>query len=107
VRRFHRGTSVSYALAVYNAHTVSATGRPDLLVRLSLYRDDRLLQSMPILSFVGEGQSDPKRLALAGSFRLGATMEPGRYVLEVAVQDKAAGSKAGPVAQWMDFEVVD
>jgi VWFA-related protein len=107
VRRFHRGTSVSYALAVYNAHIVSATGRPDLLVRLSLYRDDRLLQSMPILSFVGEGQPDPKRLALAGSFRLGATMEPGRYVLEVAVQDKAAGSKAGPAAQWMDFEVVD
>jgi VWFA-related protein len=107
IRRFHRGTSVSYALSVYNAHTLSAKGHPDLLVRPSLYRDDRLLQSMPTLSFDGAGQPDSKRLALAGSFRIDATMEPGLYALEVAVQDKAAGPKAGPAAQWMDFEVVD
>ncbi len=107
VRRFNRGTSVSYSLSVYNARALSAKGHADLLVRPSLYRDDRLLQSMPTLSFDGAGQPDPRRLALVGSFRLDATMEPGRYVLEVAVQDKAAGPKAGPVAQWMDFEVVD
>jgi VWFA-related protein len=107
MRRFHRGMSVSYALSVYNARTRSDKGHPDLLVRPSLYRDDHLLQSMPTLSFDGAGQPDAKRLALRGSFSLDATMEPGVYVLEVAVQDKAAGSKSGPAAQWMDFEVVD
>jgi VWFA-related protein len=107
VRRFRRGSSVSYAVSVFNAHTRSAKGRPDLLVRPSLYRDDRLLQAMPTLSLDGAGQPDPKHLAVAGSFRIDATMEPGLYALEVAVQDRAAGPKAGPVAQWMDFEVVD
>jgi hypothetical protein len=107
MRRFHRGTSVRYALSVYNARTRSAKEHPDLLVRPSLYRDDHLLQSMPTLSFDGAGQPDPKRLAFHGSFPLDATMEPGVYVLEVAVQDKAAGSKSGPAAQWMDFEVVN
>jgi hypothetical protein len=105
VRRFHRGSSVSYALTAYNAHAASAVGRVDLLVRLSLYRDDRLVQSIPTTSFDVAGQSDPKRLALAGSLPLDATMESGRYVLEVAVQDNAA--KARPAAQWMDFEIVD
>jgi VWFA-related protein len=107
VRRFHRGASVSYALEIYNARTLAPSGGPQLLVRLSLFRDDRLVQSMPTLPFDGAGQPDPKRLALAGSFRLGSTMEPGRYVLEVAVQDTAAGRKAGPAAQWMDFDLVE
>jgi hypothetical protein len=107
VRRFHRGSAASYALAIYNARVPSAAARPQLLVRLSLYRDDRLAQAMPAMPYDGAGQADPRRLALAGSFRLGSTMEPGRYVLEVAVQDLAAGPKAGPAAQWMDFEVVE
>jgi hypothetical protein len=107
VRRFHRGTSVSYALEIYNARTLAATGNPQLLVRLSLFRDDRLVQSMPTLPFDGAGQPDPNRLALAGSFRLAATMEPGRYVLEVAVQDTASGRKASPAVQWMGFDIVE
>jgi hypothetical protein len=106
VRRFRRGTSVSYALAIYNAR-IAAAGRLQLLVRLSLFCDGRLVQSMPTLPFDGAGQPDPNHLALTGSFRLGSTMEPGRYVLEVAVQDEAAGKKSGPAAQWMDFDVVE
>jgi hypothetical protein len=44
-------------------------------------------------------------MVTAGEIRLGDTMKPGDYVLQVVVTDKLADEKYAVASQWMDFEV--
>ncbi len=48
-------------------------------------------------------QPDPNHLVGGGVLKLGTKMEPGDYVVQIVVNDKAAKSTA---TQWTDFEVM-
>ena len=51
-----------------------------------------------------DGQTDSKKLVNGGVLKLGSTMQPGDYVLQIVVTDKIAKTTA---TQWSDFEVKD
>ena len=51
-----------------------------------------------------DAQTDLKKLVGGGVLKLGGTMKPGDYVLQVVVTDKVGRTTA---TQWSDFEVKD
>lgn len=53
-------------------------------------------------------QSDLGRVVTTGIVRINSDLEPepGRYFLQLVVNDSLAKIKQGPVVQWIDFEVV-
>ena len=59
-----------------------------------------------VLPYDANGAVDPLRLPLAGALRLGSTLVPGQYVLQVIVTDAVPGEKPRTVTQWIDFEIV-
>jgi len=104
VRRFRPGSAVAYAFGVYNAQVEKASGRPRLSAELHLFRDGKRVEAVPI-------RTDPTLpsqegvLAVSGSLRLGAALEPGLYLLEARVEDALRPPKERVAVQWIDFEV--
>jgi VWFA-related protein len=98
VRTYPPGSEVKYACEIYNASGPVQLG-------LSVWRGtDRVLGAPPATL---TPKSDTERaFAVAGAFKLGPALPPGRYVLQLAVQ--TTNGKSGKVAralQQMDFEV--
>ena len=72
-----------------------------------LFRDGKVVYSGPEAPIQVGGQPDPERVLASGKVRLGPELEPGFYYLQVSITDKDAKSKAPPVVQWIDFEIVN
>ena len=106
VRRFIRGMILEYAYLLYNANLDKATRRPHLETQLRLYRDGQPVYTGKVKTFDGGAQQDFKRLVAGGSFQLGKELQPGDYVLQVIVADRAEEKKSRTVSQWIDFEIV-
>jgi len=99
VRRYHAGSDLYFAFAVYNASQ-------NLTMQTKLFRDGKSVKSSPETAVNTTDQSDPERLIVANLMRLPADLEPGDYYLQVVVTDKAAGPKQPPAMQWVNFEIV-
>jgi len=104
VRRFPRGSTVGYAFGVYNARREG--GQPKLSMHLNLYRDGTRVQSMPASSSLSAPSADLP-VAVTSVLRLGRTVPPGSYTLEVVVADQLHRGKKGGAVQWVDFDVVN
>ncbi|HEU0105067.1 MAG TPA: VWA domain-containing protein, partial [Vicinamibacteria bacterium] len=104
VRRFHSGSSVAYAFALYNAR-VDATRQASLKVEMHFYRDGVRLQSLP--GSAGTMALSPDgAVSMGGTLRLGREMEPGAYTLAVIVEDRLRRGKDRYAIQWANFEVI-
>lgn len=106
VRRFHAGATVAYAFAAYNCARAPETGKPALSVRLNLYRDGRLVQTVPEATVSVAPKTGGGAVGVGGTIRLGQQMQPDIYTLEVLVNDTTTTTRAQRVAQWLDFEIV-
>jgi hypothetical protein len=106
VRRFRPGATLGFALAVYNARTDKSSGRPDVAVQVSLYREDLLVVNLPAPSASLSRAPDQRGLAAAGFVELPATIAPGYYTLAVTATDRLAGKKDATAVQWTELEVV-
>jgi len=99
VRVYKAGTRLKYACEIYNA------GEPVQLT-ISVWRGtDKVMSSPPDTLTPPPGQS--LFFSAGGGFKLGDTLTPGHYVLQVAAAttDPAKTGKVGRAAQAMDFEV--
>lgn len=106
LRQFRSGLVVEYGLAIYNAQLDKATGKPQLLLQVRLFRNGQSVFVGKELAFDSGSQPDLKQLTANGAVQLGSQMEPGEYVLQVIVTDLIRKDKYRSASQWIDFEVV-
>jgi VWFA-related protein len=106
VRRFSPGSNVLFACAIYNALLDTSSHHPQLTVQAQLFHDGKAVYSSPPMPVDVANQSDLGRVVATGVVRINSDLEPGRYFLQLVVNDSLARIKQGPVVQWIDFEVV-
>ncbi|HET6972919.1 MAG TPA: VWA domain-containing protein [Pyrinomonadaceae bacterium] len=100
-RRFDLNTDLDFVYAIYNALQFA---KP--VMETKLFRDGKVVYSAPEVPIQTAGQPDPERMLVNGKVPLSRDLEPGFYYLQVVITDKDAKSKALPLVQWIDFEVV-
>jgi VWFA-related protein len=106
LRQFKPGLVVEYGLAIYNAQLDKATGKPQLLTQVKLFRNGQSVFVGKEVAVDAGKQLDLKRLTTNGAVQLGSQMEPGEYVLQLVVTDLLRKDKHRVASQWTDFEVV-
>lgn len=97
-RRFARTSNMILQFFVYNP-ALSADGKPDVTVGLNVLRDGKVLigaRPAPLPAV-----ADPARLEYSSAFPL-ASIPPGRYALQVVVEDRVAKTSA---TQQLDFTI--
>ncbi|MDT5268866.1 MAG: hypothetical protein QOH49_1052 [Acidobacteriota bacterium] len=83
-KRFARGSRLRFMTFVYNA------GAPgNLAARVQVYREGREVLGTPFQKVGTDAQTDPARVPFTTEINLGA-LQPGRYTLQVTVEDRAA-----------------
>jgi len=106
IRRLKPGMVVSYGYFIYNTRIDKASSRPQVTTQVRLFRDGKEVFTGKEVPFDSTGQTDLQRLQTGGALQLGASMEPGEYVLQVIVTDLLADKKYRIATQWMDFQIV-
>ena len=107
IARFVPGTDVTYYFAVYNPKVDAQTSRARLGLKISLWRDGKLVFESENTEIVLANQADWTRVNAVGSFRLSERAEPGAYTLQVDVVDMVETKrKEGSATQYVNFEVV-
>jgi hypothetical protein len=71
-----------------------------------VFRNGKLLYTGAYTRSLAKSTADPAHLVGGGVLRLGPSMSPGEYLLQVVVTDEFAGKKGSQVSQWVDFEVL-
>ncbi|MFL6285567.1 MAG: VWA domain-containing protein [Pyrinomonadaceae bacterium] len=102
VRRLSRKQDLRYTAVVYNAKLEA--GKPRLLMRTIVSRDDRIIYHSPEQPATPHG-GNPSQLALVEQIGLSKLL-PGHYLLTVIVTD-ALSDKKEPLTRSIDFTVVD
>jgi len=90
---------------IYNANSGSPQGGPQVETQMRLLRDGQQVFTGRTLKFDATGQTNLKRLSVAGRLRLGPELAPGNYVLQVTVTDTRAPQERRTALQWIDFEI--
>jgi len=97
VRTYAAGAEVKYACEIYNASAPVQLG-------LSVWRGtERVLASEPRTLTPPPGV--PAAFAIGGAFKLGASLPPGRYVLQLAAETAGRDARVSRALQQMDFDV--
>ena len=104
LRRFKRGTVLSYSTEIYNAKT-DASQKPQMQTQIRLFRDGKPVLEGKMNPFQWQGNA--AKLNFAGALGLGNEMKPGDYVLQIVVIDNLAKSKRKLASQWVQFEITD
>ena len=107
VRRFRRGSWVSYAFNIFNAKADRADGRARLLTQVRLFRDGKPVFEGRVLPFDAHPQNLEGDIGAGGRLLLGGELPAGEYVLQMIVTDLLAKEKQRVTAQWIDFELVE
>jgi VWFA-related protein len=105
VRRFHQGTSLDAAYAVYNAPLDKSTNLPQLTTQIRIFRDGKAVFTGTETPLNAAGQVDLKRLIANSVVQLDSEFVPGDYVLQIIVEDHLGKEKRHAI-QWIDFEVI-
>jgi VWFA-related protein len=106
VRRFHQGSTLVFAYAIYDALIDQATHQPQLTTQTRIFRDGKQIYYTNPTPVGVAGQKDLQRLATAAQLQLGTELSPGQYVLQIIVEDSLAKERVRTATQWIDFEVV-
>ena len=106
VRRFHQGSTLVFAYAIYNALIDQVTHQPQLTAQTRIFRDGKQIYNTNPAPLDVAGQKDPQRLATGAQLQLGTELSPGQYVLQIIVEDSLAKERTRTATQWIDFEVV-
>jgi len=93
-----------FGYSIYNAQNNKVTHLPSLISEARIYRDGRVVfTGAPQLIDVS-GQLDTKRITAAGGLRLGTSLEPGEYQLQIVVTDASREPRRTAV-RWIDFQI--
>lgn len=102
LRRFKRGTILSYSTEIYNAKFDSKQ-TSNLQTQVRIIRDGKIVLNGKLNPFTPEGN----KLNFAGALGLGKEMQVGDYVLQIVVIDNLAKGKQKIATQWVQFELTD
>ena len=102
LRRFKRGTILSYSTEIYNAKP-DQTNKPNLQTQVRIIRDGKLVLNGKLNPLIIAGN----KLNFAGALGLGNEMQVGDYVLQIVVIDNSAKGKQKIATQWVQFELTD
>ena len=92
-RRFRRASRLSFMVFVYNA-VAAAGGKPDLTAQVQVFhRSGQAIVNTPMRPLDVRDVTDTARVPFVGSFPL-QSLPPGRYALQVNVEDRAAKTRA-------------
>jgi hypothetical protein len=104
-RRFKPNDELYFAFNIYNAANEKGQLR-NLVMNAMLFRDDKVVYSGPEVPITAANQTDLTRVFTNSVIKLTPDLEPGNYYLQVTITDKDADKKkAGPVVQWIDFQI--
>ena len=82
-KRFARGSRLRFMTFVYNATAAN------LAARVQVLREGREVSATPFQKVTTDAQTDRARVPFTAEINLG-TLQPGRYTLQVTVEDRAA-----------------
>jgi VWFA-related protein len=105
LRRVHLGYVLRYGIEIYNA-ALDASKKPNLTVKLRIFREGKLLLDGKPLPVDPSVQKDPRSSGWGGAISIGKEMTPGDYILQVIVTDNLAKEKQKIASQFVQFEVV-
>jgi hypothetical protein len=105
VRIFRPGQTVTYSYVIFNAGLDAGSGQPDIETQVLLYRDAKPVYAGAVTAFKTGQKGDLARLPAYGALRLGGSLEPGEYLLQIVAWDKLAPQKRQLAAQWTDLEM--
>jgi len=97
-RRFTVNSDLYFAFLVYNAS-------PKLTMQANLFRDGKMVKSVPAVPVDVTKTVEPGRVLLNSSVPLTPDLEPGHYYLQVVVFDRTI-DKQVPLTQWAQFDLV-
>jgi VWFA-related protein len=103
MRVFSPGEDIIYGYQILNPQ-VDSNQKPEIETYSRVFRDGTEIFTGKPQPMNSDVQTDWKKLVSGGVLKLGSTMQPGDYVLQVVVTDKVAKTTA---TQWSDFEVKD
>jgi hypothetical protein len=87
-KKFAHGSQLRFMTFIYNAaQPVGAS--IDLAAQVQVYRDGQTIISTPLKKVAAGTETAPARVPFTGEINLG-TLQAGRYVLQVTVEDRAA-----------------
>jgi VWFA-related protein len=104
-RKFKSGSALFYNTVIFNPKLNSAN-MPDLKIQVKLFQGQKEVFTGDVSDYVLEKNADVKRLPVRGALRLGASLPPGEYVLQINVQDMLAGERNRMKTVWLDFEII-
>jgi hypothetical protein len=106
VSTFHRGETIAYAYQILNAHP-EASNLVGVQVRAALRHEEAELGTSESVTVDAKGQTDPKRIVVSNSFRLGKQLAPGAYTFRVTAVENRGSAKWSTATQSVDFEVIE
>ena len=104
MRKFRSGSIIDYGFEVYNAKLDKASGRPQLMTQVRLFRENQQVYTGKLIPIRGEA-ADAKRVVAIGHLQLGTNLVAGEYILQVVVIDALAKEKQQVSQQWIEFEI--
>jgi VWFA-related protein len=105
VRVFRPGQTITYSYVIFNAELEAKSGHTELETQVLLYRDSKPVYTGAVTPFKSDQKADLTRLLASGALRLGANLESGEYLLQIAAWDKLAPQKRQLATQWTDLEM--
>lgn len=99
LRQYKRGTILYYNFVIYNPKPNNR-----LESQMRLINDGKIAYEENPSPVTIEGETDLLRLQKAGAITLGKNLEPGSYILQMIVTDKANPKKF--TTQYVEFEIV-
>ncbi len=106
LRRFKRNSFLRYGFEIYNAK-LDTSKKPDLMVRIRVFRDGKLILDGKQTPVDFSGQTDLERIKSSGAINLLRGMQTGEYILQIIITDNLAKEKKRTSAQFVQFEVVE
>ena len=88
-KKFAQNSRLSFMTFIYNAPAAAS----NLAARIQVYKDGKAVVSTPFKTVVVDRQADPQRLPFNSEINL-AGLPPGRYILEVTVEDRTSHKTA-------------
>ena len=106
IRRFSSGDAVEYSYLVYGARRKSGnlTG---LTTQVRLFRGQHEVFAGAVLPTTAVNEANGEAIIAGGTLRLGSSLPPGEYFLQVLATDKLAAPENQLSSQWIDFEIVE
>ena len=98
LRRFKPGSVLRYGYEVYDE-----SGTREIETRATIHRDNTVVLNGSTNRIDVSNQKDPRRIKLSGAITLAPSLEPGDYVLQITVFDRAKNRSA---MQVLPFEIV-